>query len=229
MLAEIEDNLIKLIQEKLIEVPEENIAIGARPNELPAIVISNLNFKFNNDSMAENLNQGNVEVEETINSDGTKNSYKLREKPLRKSLRVESPPGIFLSEKDYATNYADGSIKLRKASPQGMSKIFVRYNSQRKIMTLKSLKVKALYTIDVLSINRTQADSLAEKIVKALLTVDNQIFGEGVEIKPIEGITSTEEGGKTVKVQLKYVVETEIRVEQVVGPIEKIEITSKNI
>ena len=70
---------------------------------------------------------------------------------------------------------------------------------------------------------------MAEKVVKVLLTVENQSLGEGVEIKPVGGIASTEEGGKTVKVQLKYLVDTEIRVEQVVGPMEKIEITRKNI
>jgi hypothetical protein len=227
MLAEIEEKLVKVLREKLVEVPKESIVVDAKPSKLPAVIISNLEFKFDINGLAENLDQGNIEINETLNSDGVKTSYKLQEKPLKKSVHVESPAGTVLAEKDYTVNYDDGSIELRKAPAKG--KIFVRYKSQKRVMTLKSLKVKALYAVDVLSGNRIEADSVAEEVVKALLTVESQSLGEGVEIKPVEGITSTEEGGKTVKVQLKYVVETEIRVEQVVGPMERIEITSKNV
>lgn len=227
MLAEIEENLAKVLREKLVEVPKESIVVDAKPSKLPAIMISNLEFNFDNKSLAENVDQGNIEIDETLKCDGVKTSFKLQEKPLKRSVHVESPPGTFLAEKEYTINYDDGSIELRKALGKG--KILVRYNSQKRVMTLKSLKVKALYAVDVLSRNRIEADSLAEKVVKVLLTVENQSLGEGVEIKPVGGIVSTEEGGKTVKVQLKYVVDTEIRVEQVVGPMEKIEITRKNI
>ena len=227
MLAEIEENLVKVLREKLVEVPKESIVVDAKPSKLPAVVISNLEFKFDNKTLAENLDQGSIEIDETLISDGVKTSYKLQEKPLKKSVRVEFPLGTVLAEKNYTLNYVEGMIEFRKAPARG--KIFVRYNSQKRVMTLKSLKVKALYTVDVLSGNRVEADSVAEKVVKALLTVESHSLGEGVEIKPIEGITSTEEEGKTVKVQLKYIVETEIRVEQVVGPMERIEITSKNI
>jgi hypothetical protein len=228
MLTEIEDRLAKILREKLVEIPGENIVVDVKSSKLPAVIISNLKFKFKNAGLAENIDEGKVELEERLNSDGVKTSYKLREKPLKKSVRVESPPGTLLSEKDdYAINYDEGSIDFLKAPEKGKNNVFVRYNSQKSIMTLKSLKVKALYSIDVLCGDRTEADSLAEKVVKALLTVEDQLLGEGIEVKPIGGVTSTEERDKTAKVQLKYIVEREMRVEQVVGPIEKIEITSK--
>jgi hypothetical protein len=230
MLMEIGERLAKVLREKLVEVPEGNIVVDGKPSKSPAVVISSLKFKFKNAGLAENIDQGKVELEERFTGDGVKTSCKLQEKPLKNSLRVESPSGTLLAEgDDYTIDYDEGSIEFRKAPDKGKNKIFVRYNSQKSVMTLKSLKVRALYSIDVLGGDRTEADSLAEKVVKALLTVEDQLLGEGIEVKPVGGMTSTEEGGKTAKVQLTYVVEREMRVEQVVGPIEKIEITSKNI
>jgi hypothetical protein len=229
MFSEIEENLAKVLREKLVDLPEENVRVDGEPSQLPAVIISKLEFEFDSNSMAENLDQGNLQIDEALDSDGVKTSFKLQEKPRQKSFSVESPPGTLLSEKDYTINFADGTISFRKAPPKGKGKIIVRYNSQRRMITLKSLKIKATYAVNVVAGNRKEADSIAEQIVKSLLTVDNQSLGEGVEIKPIGGFASSEDGGKKVKVQLKYAIETEIRVEQVIGPMEKIEITSKDI
>jgi hypothetical protein len=230
MLTEIEDRLAKILQEKLVEVPEENIGVEIKPGKPPAVVISNLKFKFKNAGLAENIDEGKVDIEERFNGDGIKTSYQLREKPLKKSVRVESPPGTLLAEKDnYAINYDEGSIEFRKAPEKGKNNVFVRYNSQKSVMTLKSLKIKALYSFDVWGTDKYEADSLAEKVVKALLTVEDQLLAEGIELKPVRGMFSAEEEGKTRKVQLRYSVEKEMRVEQVVSPIEKIEITRKGL
>jgi hypothetical protein len=230
MLTEIEDRLAKILQEKLVEVPEENIGVEIKPGKPPAVIISNLKFKFKNAALAENIDEGKVELEERFNSDGVKTSYKLREKPLKKSVRVESPPGTLLAEEDdYTMNYDEGSIEFRKAPDKGKNNIFVRYSSQKSIMTLKSLKLKALYSFDVWGADKGEADSLAEKVLKALLTVEDQLLAEGIELKPVGGMFSAEEESNTRKVKLKYSVEKEMRVEQVVGPIEKIEITGKNL
>jgi hypothetical protein len=229
MLAEIEDRLSKILQEKLVEVPEENIGVEIKPGKPPAVIISNLKFKFKNAALAENIDEGKIDLEERFNSDGVKTSYKLKEKPLKKSVRVESPPGTLLTEKDdYAINYDEGSIEFRKAPQKGKNNILVKYNSQKAVMMLKSLKVKALYSIDILGADRTEVDSLAEKVVKALMTVEDQLLAEGIELKSVGGVFAAEEG-KTRRAQLRYSVEKEMRVEQIVGPIEKIEITGKNL
>jgi hypothetical protein len=229
MLAEIEDRLAKILQEKLVEVPEENIGVEIKPGKPPAVIISNLKFKFKNAGLAENIDEGKIELEERFNSDGVKTSFKLREKPLKKSVRVESPPGTLLAEEnDYTVNYDEGSIEFRKVPDKGKNSIFVRYNSQKSVLTLKSLKIKALYSFDVWGTDKDEADSLAEKVVKALLTVEDQLLAEGIELKPVSGIFSAEEEGKTRRAQLRYSVEKEMHVEQVVGPIEKIEIARKN-
>lgn len=230
MLTEIEDRLVKILQEKVVEIPGENIAVNAKPSKLPAVVISSLDFKFENAGLAEDLDEGKIEREERINSDGAKTSYKLQERPLKNSVRVESPPGTFLAEKDdYAIDYEKGSVEFKEAPTKGKSNIFVKYASQKSVMMVKNLKLKALYSIEVWGADRVEADSLSEKVVKALLTVEDELLAEGIESKPIEGTVLTEEEGKTRKVQLKYMFERELRVEKLMGPIEKIEITSKNL
>jgi hypothetical protein len=95
-------------------------------------------------------------------------------------------------------------------------------------MTLKSLKVKALYSIEAWGSDRAEADSLAEKVLKALLTVEDDLLAEGIESKPVEGTVLVEEKGKIGKIQLKYMFERELRVEKPIELIEKIEITRKN-
>jgi hypothetical protein len=228
MLADIEDKLIELLQEKIEGIPKENIAADAKPSKPPAIRISSLKFKFKNADMAENADAGKVDLRENFSSDGTKTSYILKEKPLKDSVQVETPPGTLLTEKDFTVNYKDGSINFRKAPAKGKNNILVNYNSQKRVITLKTIKLKALFAFDVFGKDKNQSDSLAEKLVKTLLAVEDQLVAEGIEMRPLGGASSTEENGNQ-KIRLRYLVEKEMRVEQIVGPIEKIEITRKNI
>lgn len=228
MLAEIEDKIANIIREKLAGVPSENVVINTKPTKPPSIVVSNLKFKFKDSDISENVDEGKIETEENFDSDGVKKSFKLKERPLKKSVSVESPPGVILTEEsDYTVSYDKASIDLKKAQGKGKKNIVVRYASAH-VMTLKSMKVKALYAIDLLGADRVEADSLAEKVLMALLTSEDQLLSEGIEIKPLGGMTSSDEGGKTVKIRLKYVMEKEIRAKEIVGPMEQIEIKSRN-
>jgi hypothetical protein len=229
MLTEIEDRLIKLLRETLTELPAENISASKVARKPPAIVLSNLGFKFRNAGLAENIEELPKELEERADCDGIKTSFVLQEKPQKNSVHAESPPGTLLTEKkDFTINYDEGSIQFLKAPKKGKNKIFVRYQSQKRVITLKSLRMKALYSFEVFGEDRAHADSLAEKVVKAILLVEDQLRGEGIELRPLGGAISTEEE-KIWKVQLKYTVEKELRVEQVAGPMEKIEITQKQV
>jgi hypothetical protein len=229
MLAEIEDKIANIIREKLADVPPENIVINAKPSKPPSIVLSNLKFKFEDSDLSENIDEGKIEFEENFDSDGVKKIFRLQEKPLKKSVSVESPPNVALTEqRDYTVNYDEISIDLKKAPGKGKKNIIVRYASEKNVMTLKNIKVKALYAIDLFGSDRTATDSLAEKVVTALLTAEDQLLADGIEIKPLGGTTLSDESGKTAKTQLKYVLEKEIRVKQIVGPIQRIEIKSKN-
>jgi hypothetical protein len=227
MLTEMEEKLAEILRKKIVEIPKESIVVDTELNKPPAVMISNLKFKFEKADMAENFDTGKVNLEEKFSGDGVKKLYKIQEKPLRNSVRVESPSGVLLDEKEDYTIDDDGSINFRKSPGKGKSNIIVRYNSQKSLVTLKTLKIKALYQISVIGENRLGADSLAEKVVKALLEAEEELAQENVEIKPLGGVTFAQE--KNAKVQLTYVAERTIRLEQIVGPMEKIEITRKNI
>ncbi len=230
MFTEIEDKLAILLREKLAEIPKEHVAVDVWPSKPPAIKISNLKFKIQNGDMAENMDMGEVEITERLEGDEVRKSFKLQERPLKDSVRVESPPGTPHAKNDeYTINYDEGSIEFAKPPGKGKDNILVRYCSRKRVMTLKSLIVKGLYSIDVMGADRREADSLAEKVVKALVTMDDKLIEEGIELKPIGGAFQSEGGGKTQIVQLKYSVEKQMRVEQIVGPMERIEISRRNL
>jgi hypothetical protein len=227
MLTEIEDKLAEVLRRKLTDIPKENIAVNVELSKVPAVIISNLKFKFEKAEFAENSDSGEVELEEKFSGNGTENVFKLKEEPLKNSVRVEFPIGTVLTEKeDYTIDYAEGSIKLRKAPEKGKNNLLFRYSSKKRVLTLKTIKVKALYSIDALGGNRMEADSLAEKVVRALLEAEDELVGEGIENRPIGGATLAEE--KSAKVRLNYVMSRVMRVEQVIGPMEKIEIGKQN-
>lgn len=229
MFTKIEEILTGVLREKLAEIPKEHIIVDAWPSKPPAVKILNLKFKIQKADMAENLDMGKVEVDERFDSDGVKTSFRLQEKPLKNSVRVESPPDVPLAEKDdYVVNYAEGTINLYKAAAKGKGKVLVKYCSQKSVMNLKSLKLKALYCFDVWGKDRVEADSIAEKIVEALITAEDQFIEEEIELKPLGG-TFVFDDGQVRKIRLKYLLEKEMRIEQMVGPMERIEITKKNI
>jgi hypothetical protein len=229
MLMEVEDRLIKTLQEALMELPAENITTKATPLKFPSIVLSNLKFKFQNAGLVENAEQEKTYLEEKFSSNGTAKIYKLQEVPLRKSVAVENPPGSPLAEKDdYVVNYENGSIVFLETPGKGKDNILVKYASRMSVMTLKTIKMKALYSIEILSKERSEADAIAEKAVKALLNAEDELAADGIEIRPLRG-TLFENEEKTARIQLKYVVGKEMRTQQVVGPMEKIEITRKNV
>jgi len=230
MLAEIEDRLVKILQDRVKEMPKGNIVLNIEPTKLPAVAISNVGFEFLNLGLAENITEGRIELEESFNCDGIETSYKFKEKPWQGSVQVECPPGTFLAEeKDFVVNYHDGLISFHEVPPKG-KKIRAKYLSRKGFVRLKSLKVKATYSIDVLGADRIEADSIAENVVRALLTAEDELAAEGIELKPVSGETLREqEGKKTGRIRLKYMFERELRLKKLAPPIEKIEITGKNI
>jgi hypothetical protein len=227
VLVEIEDKLAKVLQERLAEVPKENIGVDIKIIKTPSIIISNLKFDFENTDLSENWVQNKIKLEERFNCDGVKSSYKLREKPLKNSLRVEYASKILSEKNDYLVSYTDGVIEFRKAPEKGKGPVLISYHSCEGVMTLKSLKVTALYSVEVTGEDRFKADSLAEEVVKVILKVEDQFLKEGIKIVALGGNSSKDEKENTAKVQLRYSIEKEIRVEQVIQAIESIELTSK--
>lgn len=231
MLAEIEEILIRIIQEELKGIPKENISVGSTSNKLPAVLISNVSFDFENCGLAEKIDEGNVELEESFRGDGKQRSFNLNEKPVRDSVRVEWPQGTLLAErKDFDVNYDEGTIHFNIAPLKGKDRILVKYLSQKRIMKVKGLKVKANYAVDVFAANRVEIDALAEKVVKALLMTEDELASEGIYLKAVGGESLLkQEGDKTGKMRLNYLVERDLTIKKLVTTIEKITITKKNI
>jgi hypothetical protein len=200
------------------------------PATSPAVAISNLNFAFENMGLVENIDEGNIAMEELFSSDGAKKSYSLEDKPLQETVQVTCPPGTSLEErKDFDVDYAKTSIEFSKAPPKGKNNLLVKYLSNKKIMTVKGLKIKGTYAIDVIHTDRAEADSLAEKVVKALLLAEDELATEGIELKPVGGEMLREQGKKTEKIRLNYAFEMEMRVKKIIPPITKITISRKTV
>lgn len=230
MLTEIEDKLVEILQEGVKEIPKGNIFLNTRHTKLPAVIISNTGFDFESLGLTENMDEGKIELEEEFNNKGANASYKLKEKPLQGSVRIEHPPGTSLvDKKDFDVDYSEGSIGFLKALQKDKNQISVKYLSRKRTMTVKGLKVKATYAIDVCGTDRAKVDSIAENVVKTLLTEEDMLVAEGIEMRPLGGETlQEEEAEKTGKIRLKYAFERSLYVKRLVLPIEKIEITRKN-
>jgi hypothetical protein len=228
MLKEIEDKLVQVLREKIVDLPKENIVVSVEPNKFPAVVLSNVEFKLEKAEMAENMDSGAIVLEEKLSPNGSETVFRLQEGPLKDSVQVESPVGTQLTEREnYLVDYEKFSLKFQKAPAKGKNNLKVTYKSKNRVLTLKTLKLKTIYSADVSGKDRTEVDLLAEKVVKAFLEAEDRLADEGIEIKPVGGKMFVEE--ETAKVQLSYAVEKIMRLEQVVGPIEKIEIKRENV
>jgi hypothetical protein len=226
MLTEIEDRLIRVLQQNLQQLPPENITTKSA-TQLPSLTISNLKFKFLNAGLAENLEHEKTKLTEYFSGNGSTKVYKLKETPLRRSLTAKSPPDNILVEKDqYVVNYEDGSVIFLQLPDKGKNNILIEYTSRKSIMTLKTIRLKALYQIEVASKERSEADALAESVVKALLNAETEFLSNGIEIKPVGGIQLADQE-KANSIQLKYIFERELRTETMVEPMEQIQINQK--
>ena len=230
MLVEIEDRLVKILQEKVNEIPKANILVNTEPATAPAVAIFNYNFTFEKMGLVENIDEGNIKMEELFSSDGVKTSYSLKDKPLQDTVQVTCPPEISLQErKDFAVDYAKAMIEFSDTPPKGKNNLLIKYLSHKKIMTVKGLKIKGTYAIDVIHTDRAKVDSLAENVVKALLLVEDELASEGIELKPVGGEMLREQGKKTEKIRLNYAFEKEMHVKSIIPTITEITISRKTV
>lgn len=229
MLRELEEEIVKIIDAALVELPKGGIVLGPKPPKVPGLAISNAGFEFESPGLAEELGQPKLGKVEMFSGNGSQTSFKLKEKPLSKTVRVQYPPGTALVEgKEFTADYGEGTLAFRAAPKKDKNNILVEYMPRSAVITLKTLKLKATYLIDVWGPARADADALAEKVVKALLSAQGDLATRGIELKLVAGGVDEEEA-KATKIRLRYALERELRLETVVGLIEKVEISSKNI
>jgi uncharacterized protein YwbE len=261
MLAEIEEKILRVLRQSLEALPKDGILIEARPSRLPAITIANKGFKIEKSGLSEVQEDLRVEGEELFPIDGDTDrdrdidrdrdmdrgrekgkerregkAYKLRHRPLRGGgLRVECPPGVPLKEGiDYFVDFDEGSIRFPVPPPPTNRAILVKY-SYEGAKEVKGLKLFARYAIDVLGKDRAETDSIAEGIVKAFLSMEEELAMEGIDVRLVGGKIVREEweGKDAIEkvrgIRLLYLFEKELRVEKAMMPIEKIEIAKKEV
>lgn len=226
MLAEIEESLIKVLRDCVKGVPNEKIFVGAKASTAPAITILNRGFKIES-QITEGTGHKNVELEESFSIEGDQPSYRLKNKPTKDKITVESPPGALLRENvDYTVNINPATITFMKNAKTKL-KGTVRYSTQTDY-SLKMLKLGAKYVIDVWGEDWNKTDALAEEVMKILLLGNEEFESQKIHLKLVAGRTVAEEGKDDEKrIQLVYLFERELEIETVAPPITKIEITQK--
>lgn len=220
MFIELEDRIVKILKEKIKEVPSSNITLDGKPSGQPAIWISSTVFKIRRAELAEGEEGG--EMEEVFSGDGANSSFRLKEKPTS-IIAIESPPGKRMREMDdYTVDYDEGLVTFRNPPPKGTNNIALKYLSAKKKSTVVRMRLRAKYYINIMAKDRRQADGIAESVIKSLVESESELAGIAEAFKPIKGRHIAEN-----QVSLTYLAELELKLEKLIPPIEKIEIRER--
>jgi hypothetical protein len=230
MLTEIEELLVKTLQDNVKGVAKARIAVAAKEANAPAISIFCDGFRIKGEEVAETTGEKKVELEEGFSIDSGQRGYRLKNKP-DEVLRVELPAGTELKENvNYTVNYRKAIITFFEPINAGKVKGLVKYRAIKESI-VKSLKISARYIISVQGEDWSGTDALAEETIKALLVGKEEMERQGIRLKPLAGRTAAgdSDGGQTQKrsIQLAYLLERDIIMETAFPPIAKIEITQK--
>jgi hypothetical protein len=226
MFNKIETAIIRILQQNLTDVPNENIGTKKPDTDknLPAISLTNIDFAVEAVGIGRFIGEEDIEQQETFSGDGKKRGFTLTEKPLGQVIVVEHPPGKRLKEsEDFTVDYETGMISVHEIPEKGENNIMVRYTEPARI---NGLKFNLRYHFNVWATDEVQRDSITIKVVEILLREEESLNQQGIFLKPIKGFNISAEVvpngvyGKTIE----YTVETELLVKTPVPRIEKIEV-----
>lgn len=227
MLKEFEDALLEVLKPEL-GIGDKSIIFGGTPKSSPALLIKNTGFRIENPGMSEGLEQSSRKRIELLDGTGRKRNFELEEPPRRGSLQVQTPPGKILKEgDDFELNYEDGSLEFKEPPPKGDGNIKVTYEAKKGVVTLKVVKVEADYSLQIWHDDREGADSLGEKMMRALLLAESDLADRGMEIKAQTGSLESNPNGDGYVFKAECQLERELRIEEVVGVIEEVKVTSR--
>lgn len=227
MLVEIEEKLIELLQQQVKDLPKGSIGAGRKTEKPPCITLNNKKFTLEKADVAENVDKVAVDVEERFSYVATERAIRLKNKPIPGSVSVALQSGLLLKEnEDYTVGYGSGVVSFAERAEQADIKGVVRYTTES-TSSVKTLRLKAKYIIDIAGKTREEAESIAEMAVKALLDIDDVLLSEGILVTPLGGrIVSGEKEGNGL-VQLAYLMEREIKVTKPVALMQKVEVRQK--
>lgn len=227
MLEEIEEKLIELLQQQVKALPKGSITAGRRPEKTPCIVLNNKKFTLEKADVAENVDKVAVDIEEPFAYTAKERGIRLKNKPMPGTVSIALQSGLLLKENDdYTVAYSSGVISFAEKAEQAGAEGIIRYMTES-TSSVKTLRLKAKYIIDIAGKTREEAESIAEAAVRALLDIDDALLAEGILITPIGGriLSSEKEGGS--QVQLAYTLESEIKVTKQVALMQKVEVRQK--
>jgi hypothetical protein len=232
----IEDALIKILQEKLTNVPKDNITtrkIDLEKATFPFLSLYDADFTLEDLGIGRESGESKEEISEKFSGDGKKSSFQLSVRPIKPIISIESPLGQIRKEnEDYTVDYEKGVVAFFSPPEKGKENILIRYFSAKGVFVTRGLKVNAKYYIDVWASDKDTCDSMAIDVIKALLIGRDELAKKGLNIKPIQGYNIEPEKeflnlafGK----RLEYSIETDILVRIPTPLIEKIKIQKKSL
>jgi hypothetical protein len=245
MLNEIADELVKVLQESVPpDVPEENIGRAKKKTKpepssseasaakrLPAISVCSSDFTFRDAGVGGGGTDVKEKTEEQLSGDGKTKTFTLSERPLRPLIRVESPIGAEMHEKDdFVVDYAKNAIAFSSPPPKGKNAILVQYYSAKTSGDSKFVQMNITYNVDVWAADEKERDDITVDVIKAIALAEESLSSRGMRIRPIQG-SNLEDGpldGEVSVKRLTYSVEVDLQVEKTPVPrIERIEIEQK--
>ncbi len=227
MLAEIEEKLIGLLQGKMQDLPKGSIVAGEKAGKPPYVSLSNKDFAFERVDIAESVDRVVVDVEESFSYGAGEGTFRLRNKPLPGTTRIELPPGTALKEnQDYTVSYGDGSVSFAGRVESGKLKGTAKYSTEG-VSAVKTLRLKATYIVEVAGRDREETDTMAERAVEALMDIDEVLQSEGLIITPLKGRTVSSDKEGCAFIQLAYMLEKEMKVTKPVTVMKRVEVKQK--
>ncbi|HRR54943.1 MAG TPA: hypothetical protein P5290_06330 [Candidatus Methanomethylicus sp.] len=225
MLAEIEEKLIGLLKGKMQGMPEGSISAGGKAAKPPYVLLGNRSFTFERVGIAESVDRAVVDVEEQISCN--EGACRLRNRPLPGTVIIEAPPGTPLKEnQDFTVGYGDGAVSFAGAAGSGRLKGRAKYSTEG-TSSVKSLRLKAIYIVEVAGRSGEETDAMAGRAVEALMDIDDALQSEGLTITPLRGRTVSGEKEGYVRIQLAYMLEKEMKVTKPVSVMKRVEVKQK--
>jgi len=226
MIREVEEAVLESLRKGLSElVPPENIIIGeVDQKKTKSISLLNTGFTVEEQGIGGSGGVKKEDVVENLDSDGKKKDFKLTHKPLRPLISLENPAGTLKNDPDdYSVNYAGGLISFRTPPEKGKGNVLVKYYIARASGETRNLKFILNYSLMIWADNPNDRSSITLEAIKVLYRERGNLAKRGVsEIRLIKG-SLAEVGTKKVSM-IEYLVETIVKIEMPVPPIEKIEI-----
>ncbi len=221
MFAEIEEAVVKALQENLKDIKKGSIGgTGVTPKTgLPYVQVTNRGFKPVDSGIGRPVVPDD-KTQDAFDGDGETKVFTLSEKPVRPLLGVEVD-GVKASSQTYTVDYREGSLALGRPPKKGEGNVKVTY--LKPYVTLGQ-RLSLVYEVNVWGKDETQRDGLAEGAMMALLKEEEDLNKRGLFLKLLDGANVEEPGVEALGKRVLYEVEADLVVKIDVGRMEDIDV-----